>query len=157
MQLARSNLANLCRQFGQHLKLPPGIDGPQLLWAIAGDESSFGADISPRHEAAYCHGGKYFDAVRTKMWGCLAHCSYGPWQLMFANIAPGIGPDELLRSPASTAFGVTQLIQSRIIRAQGAKTLAEIGEAYNTGKIQPDPDYVAKLTKNYAVPLGALA
>jgi len=159
MQIARTTLANLCTQFGKMLlRLPDGIDPARLLWALAGNESSFGAESNPRHEQSYCYEHAYFNADRTRLWGCLAHCSYGPWQVMYSNFNISISPLELLGPTGVTllAGGTTTLLQS-IVDRQKARTIEEIGEAYNTGKIQPDPEYVAKLVRNYAVPIGALA
>ncbi len=94
------------------------------------------------------------------MWGCLAHMSFGPWQIMYANMNPGIGPMELLTRPELTALAVTFLIQNRIVRAEKAQTLEELADAYNSGdwrdKNVPE-QYIADLVSNYKVPLGALA
>lgn len=160
MQIARSTLATLCRQFGKMFTmLPDGIDGAQLLWALAGKESSFGVESNPRHEQGYCYGHEYFDKDRTRLWGCLAHCSYGPWQVMYANFNIAVSPLEIMApNGVNLIAGATvQFLQSFVMKQRGAKTLEEIGEVYNSGKIQPDPDYVAKLIQAYAVPLGELA
>jgi hypothetical protein len=44
------------------VKDPDGIslDGPRLLWAIAGNESHWGANCKPRHEPAYDVDGLYY-------------------------------------------------------------------------------------------------
>ena len=53
-------LAAQCRTSGILVgPLPSSISGVQLLWALAGNESSFGADCSPRHEPAFDVGGAY--------------------------------------------------------------------------------------------------
>lgn len=163
MQLARTTLASLCQQFGPQLTLPAGLDGKQLLWALAGNESTFGADMSPRHEHGYCYGGRYFDPHATRAWGCLAHCSYGPWQVMFPNFALGSNPLVILASPAVVAAAAVALIQKHIVGAEKATTLAQIADAYNAGdwhhktpKDVPE-QYIAKLVGNYASTFGALA
>lgn len=165
MQVARITIANLSTRFGATLKLPPAIDGARLLWALAGNESSFGLNCSPRHEAGYCRGGKYYDPDVTELWGCLAHCSYGPWQVMYANISRGnISPLDIAIKPDFVANAAVQFIQSRIIGLEKATTVEEIAEAYNSGdwrdELHPNkaiPEkYIADLVKNYAVPLGEL-
>lgn len=156
MQIARSNLAALCQKYGPQLgKLPPGIDGPQLLWAIAGNESSFGAESNPRHEPGYCHGGKYFNPNLTTKWGCLAHMSYGPFQVMYPNSLEQT-PLNLLSSWDLCGLVASVFMKNYVLLAK-PKDLAEIGEVFNAGHITPDPEYVAKLTANYAVPLGEIA
>lgn len=163
MQIARANLAALCQQYGSTLQLPAGLDGVQLLWALAGNESSFGVDITPRHEAGYCRGGRYFDARATQSWGCLAHCSYGPWQVMFANFPLGSSPLLIMASPALVANAAAALIALHIVGRLQADTLEKIADAYNSGDwhhktAQGVPTkYIADLVKNYHAPLGVMA
>jgi hypothetical protein len=157
MQIARTSLAALCEKYGHQLgPLPDGIDGAQLLWAIAGNESSFGENSNPRHEQSYCYGGSHFDPNLTKTWGCLAHMSYGPFQIMYAN-ALNQTPLNLLTSSDLCALVTSVFIKNYVMLGKKPKNLAEIGEVYNSGKIRPDPDYVEKLTKNYAISVGAMA
>jgi hypothetical protein len=157
VQIARSSLEALCRKYGPQLVgLPDGVDGAQLLWALAGNESSFGAESNPRHEPGYCRGGRYFNPNLTATWGCLAHMSYGPWQVMFTN-ALNQTPLALLQSYDLCAVVTTVFLKSYVLLGKKPKNLAEIGEVYNEGHIAPDPDYVAKLDKNYAIALGELA
>lgn len=166
MQVARLTIANLCTRFGAALKVPSTIDGARLLWALSGNESSFGLNCSPRHEAGYCHGGKYFDKALTALWGCLAHCSYGPWQVMYVNISKGnLSPLDVAVKPELVANSAVQFINSRIIGLEKAATVEEIAEAYNSGdwrdelhpnKVIPEK-YIADLAKHYTVPIGELA
>ena len=89
MLITRADLAKLIRDNAHLLNAPAGIDPVRLLWALAGNESGFGSNAVPRHEDSYCanKGGIYASAIvrLTRMWGCWAHCSYGPWQVMFDN------------------------------------------------------------------------
>lgn len=136
----------------------PGIDAAKLLWAIAGNESSFGDNFAPRHEAAYCYDGTLFESQVTKAWGCLAHCSYGPWQVMFANFPPGIAPQSLIQVGPSMVESCIMAAIADINRAVklGAVTIQEIADVYNAGSLRPrvvPANYIAKLAANYAVPM----
>lgn len=158
MNYTREQIAAECRALGSTVgPLPAGVNGVQLLWAIAGVESSFGADCAPRHEPAYDRGGKY--ATHSPMpqlldvYGRAAACSYGPWQVLACNLAetfPAVIHDEAELSEIaddSVAF------LNVLLRHFRPKNLAEIGECWNAGHITPDPAYEAKLAKTYATPL----
>lgn len=160
MNVARPIIANLCTRFGAALKLPPTIDGARLLWAIAGNESNFGTNVSPRHEDAYCYHGRYYDKAFTNLWGCLAHCSYGPWQVMYPNISMGnISPLDAAVRPEIVANMAVRFINKRILMAEKATTIEEVADAYNSGdwrdSIIPEK-YIADLVKNYAIPIGGV-
>ena len=74
----------------QILRTPSTIDAVQMLWAFAGKESSLGANCIPRHEAGYCTD-RYSEGLRTatEHYGHAAHCSFGPWQLLWGkHLAP---------------------------------------------------------------------
>lgn len=160
MQVARITIAQICQAQGPKLAVPAGIDGVKLLWALAGNESSFGLEANPRHEAAYCRGGKYFDPKATGAYGCWAHCSYGPWQVMFANLIPGIPPETFNNNPSMVCGAAVGLINRRILKIERAVTLDEIATAYNEGdwRNRKEPaEYVAELIKNYAIPVGEMA
>ncbi len=101
MNVAPEIIAALCRKHAPDLLTPvkwqgTPLDKVRLLWGISGVESSFGLNCSPRHEPAYCYGGRYFNPVASREWGCLAHCSFGPWQVMFANFPYGVSPLSLI-------------------------------------------------------------
>jgi hypothetical protein len=150
MVVDQKTLAGLCRTYGAFLlNLPADVEGPKLLWALAGNESDFGSNAVPRHEQGYCYGGRYFDHNLTKQFGCHAHCSYGPFQIM-AEFAPGFTVTEL-NEDAEKATQASLGFLNRKLEHFKPKLLDEIGEIWNTGHIAPDPDYVAKLLKNYAV------
>lgn len=156
----RSAIAQAALRFGAQVgPLPPGITGEQLLWALCGVESSFGANCQPRHEPAFDVGGRY--ATHAPMptllarYGPAAACSYGPLQLMLCNAPPTYGPasfdDLTLAMQASVNF-----LNQKLRQWQPA-SLAQIGECWNAGRITPDPGYEAKLATAYAVPLPAPA
>jgi hypothetical protein len=112
-----------------------GTDPVKLLWAIAGVESNFGMNSAPRHEQGYCYSGRYFDAKATSEWGCLAHCSYGPWQVMFNHFPPSISPLSLLVqadghvAADASLQGAIGVLNAAI--ARGAKNLLDLVIAYN--------------------------
>jgi hypothetical protein len=64
-----------------------------------------------------------------------AACSYGPWQIMLVNCQPGTSPDDMARIERC-AMEAVGFINRRILRAEKATTVAEIAEAYNSGKWQ---------------------
>ncbi|HEV7521304.1 MAG TPA: hypothetical protein VGP89_09410 [Candidatus Angelobacter sp.] len=150
-------IAALCRQYGTLLKVPVCINGPGLLWALAGNESSFGASCAPRHELGYCYGHKYFDASYTHEWGCLAHCSFSPWQIMATN-AKGFSPLELLTDPEKAVQATVGFLNRQILGAEKAVTLSEIADAYNSGNWRDanvPQEYIDKLLKNFGIAMPA--
>lgn len=161
MNYTTKQIAETCRQLGPTLgPLPAEIDGTQLLWAIAGNESGFGRDTQPRHEPGYDVGGKY--ATNDPMPELLSHyghaaaCSYGPWQVMLASAPAGYAPssfDDLVTAGQAAVYCLNFLL-----RHFRPVNLCEIGECYNAGHEIADPGYTDKLTTNYRVPLaGGLA
>lgn len=143
MQVAPKVVASICRQRADDLIAPhdvPGIawDRARLLWAFAGVESTFGLHSNPRHEASYCYGGPHFDVVATEEWGCLAHCSFGPWQVMFENFPKGIAPRDLLpigdgSLAAQLSVRAAIMILNRAF-ARGSQSFESLAIAYNGPK-----------------------
>lgn len=136
---AREDVMVACRRWGRNLWLQDDINGAQLLWALSGNESSFGANAVPRHEPAYDVGGKYAtnpqQAKLLELFGSDGACSYGPWQEMLVNCSAGTRPDDML-SVSRCALEAAGFINGRILRGQKARTIVEIAEAYNSGKWQ---------------------
>lgn len=141
----KEQIGKLCKQFGPLLHTPEGINGVQLLWAIAGNESSFGANCRPRHEPAYDVGGKYADHKLLEAYGSDAACSYNAWQIMFPN-APGFTPKELREDPEKACIATVGFLNRRIFDHLKAKDLDEVAHYYNGGG---DPSYAPKLKHNY--------
>lgn len=139
MPIDRNDLARACRAFGTCLWLPPTLDGPKLLWALSGCESSFGENTNPRHEAYYhelaLKGTNAQLVALTTKFGCDAHSSFGPWQELLVNCSESMTPDQFtnVRRAAMESVG---FINKRILKAEKATTLEEIAEAYNSGKWQ---------------------
>lgn len=155
-------LAGLCRKHAPGLLTPTHwqgtpLDKVKLLWGICGVESSFGLNCNPRHEQGYCFGGRYFNPVATSAWGCLAHCSFGPWQVMFANFRYGVSPMSLLwdtdgRVASETCvLGALDVLNKAI--ARGAQNLGDIVIAYN-GPAN-EAEYSARLAESFDRPMPA--
>lgn len=161
----REQIAQACRAYGPLLRLEnaPGVDGPTLLWALSGRESSFGANCKPRFEPAYYTGGRYAAADSQKAliaeFGQDAAYSYGPWQVMLCN-APGFTPDELGMDLEKAAVATVGFINRRILIAEHATTVDQVADAYNSGNwrdnIHP-VDYCLAVGKFYRAGLPALA
>jgi hypothetical protein len=152
MRVAPEVVAGLCRARARDLLTPmpgelAGVDAAKLLWAFAGVESSFGLNSHPRHENGYCYNGRYFDPKATADIGCLAHCSYGPWQVMYDHFPKGITVFALLPQGEGTmaadmSIRAAILILNQAI-ARGASNLTDLVQAYNgPGDV---PEYAKKL------------
>lgn len=135
----------LCRQYGPLLKMPPGsgIDGKRFMLAIAGCESSFGKNVTPRHEPAFDFGGTYATKPPQdellKEYGGKAAYSYGPWQILPCN-ALGYTPDELQGDEEKCAQAFVGFFNHYIIGQKHALTLNEMAQAYNSGHYSKTPD-----------------
>ncbi len=134
---AASEIAAACRKWGAGLHVPAGIDGARLLWAISGCESSFGANCLPRHEMYYHNlalEGKNAQLVAlTKMYGCDAHSSFGPWQELLVNCGPDTRPEDFANLDRA-AMETVQFINWRILGLEQATTVEQVAVAYNSGK-----------------------
>lgn len=117
------------------------VDGPLMLWAFSGNESSYGQNrLFVKNETNYMPGGVYFRASAAlqalyKKFGILACSSFGSFQIM-AIVAQEMGhignPVELQDDEVCAKF-MSKLIAERFVKHQGCKTLAELGDAYNSG------------------------
>lgn len=160
-QFTKLEIANACRTWGRSLWLKDvNIDGAQLLWALSGNESSFGADCTPRHENGYCPeaNGRYSSApivqVLTARFGHAAHCSYGPWQIMLINCGKDADPALFDRCEYAAMKTVAHI--NTAILDRGAKTLEQIADAYNSGSFKDGnvpTEYIKRLVANYQVPM----
>lgn len=144
--MAQETLADTCRNYGKsidgfvtHNDQP--VDGGRLLWAIAGIESTHGRDREyVRLEQAYAPGGSYYakDAELRELWkryGVLAACSFGSFQVMFKTAYElGYRNNPLhLQDDDACAYIAQRLILKRFIEHQGAKTLKDVLDSYNSG------------------------
>ena len=167
MSFSRTEVAAACRQYGPMLWLPDGagIDGAQLLWAMSGNESTFGEHCTPRHEPGWCTGGEYqghtfavgvygtkAEAIElTKLYEHAAHCSFGPWQILLINCDQPCAPEEMA-SIDRAAFETVKFLNRRVLHAQGAKTIEQVGIAWNSGTLH-HPNGVPEGVARYAADL----
>lgn len=157
MRFPRAEIVRVCRHYGQLIEgLPQGIDGAQLLWAIAGNESSFGTNAKPVYEAAYGPNGRYHHPKNWEKFGRLAASSLGPWQLMFVNAPPLTTPEDM--QDLDKAAQATVWFMNSQIRRFKPTTLASIGAIWNGGnphahRREDVSAYIKKLERNYQVPM----
>ncbi|KKL95933.1 hypothetical protein LCGC14_1849580 [marine sediment metagenome] len=148
------NFDKLCVLGAKMIDAPYGVNPEALLWAIGGVESTWGRNNVPRHEKAYHRGGAYFNRALDRRFGCAAHCSYGPWQLMYENVQAiskkEITPQEMNDTLTALVVSVEWLNQ-RVI-GRGADTVAKIADAWNSGthrdRIIPVA-YIDKVVRKY--------
>lgn len=159
----KDTVAKLCKQFGCILKLQDTrddegkpLDGAQLLWAIAGVESGWGANCGPRLEPAYWTGKYSKDQIQAELnfiHGKDGASSLGPWQIMAVHAyRSGFKPAELRTDAERACLATVGFLNREILGRQHARTLEEIGDAYNSGNFKDAnkvPEYVAKLRHNY--------
>lgn len=151
----------LCRQYGAQLNVPPSIDGVALMAAFAQNESTFGANVTPRHEPAYDSGGHYDRAEQSLLldkYGSAAAYSYGPWQTLPCN-AMKFSPDTLFADPNAAAQAFVGDFNHRV--APHAQTIDAMAQIYNGGHVSATPlagvaRYAADLQKNYELWLANL-
>lgn len=113
------------------------IDGALLLWALAGCESAFGKDCSPRFEPAYFTNGYYWrksEQVRQviALYGRDGACSYGPWQVLAIN-ARRFSPQQMGADPVSACVAAVDFINSYVLGERQARNLFYIFDTYNSG------------------------
>ena len=159
----KNELRVLCNSLSVSLSSPPDMDAAALLRALAQVESSGGAQAIPRFEPAYSIGGYYYRRAKhvRDLWreyGDWAACSYSPWQILYV-VASELGFDGSpihLRDATVAGKYVVRYLNRRIF-ARGAKTIAEVGDAYNSGSFADQmvpTQYIDKLDKAYRKELG---
>lgn len=167
----RQEIASACTEFGPRVApLPETVDGAQLLFAMSGNESSFGANCTPRHEPAFDVGGVYgnsaamapflakFPPVGNPLQSPAAF-SYGPLQLMFVNAGINALPSDF--NDIGKAFAYSVAFLNKLLNRFHPQNLGDIGSCWNEGHIQHPyspavQTYVDRLTANYQVPIPVL-
>lgn len=131
------------------------IDRRILLHAIADVESSHGEHwTASRHEPSYCYGSILYKGPngmdlreQSQQWGCLAHSSFGSFQIMFITaFEMGFRGDPIaLRNDAVGLPYVVNLINRRILGKHPRITVDPFARMYNSGRPE-----VSKSTDDYA-------
>lgn len=157
MRYTRAEISRACRIYGDLvLGLPEDLDGPQLLWAISGNESSFGANSRAVYEPAYGPEGRYAHLKNWERFGRVSASSLGPWQLMFVNCPPHYVPADMEDLDKAAAASVWFL--NRQLQRFKPQTLAAIGAIWNGGnphahRLTVVQHYIRKLERNYREPM----
>lgn len=148
-----------CQKYGPNLHVPAPLEGPRVMWAIAGNESSFGANCGPRHESSYDTGGSTWERSDLQKslvlkYGSDAACSFGPWQMMYINFSGADTPTQLTTDLDALAVEFVRFFNKFVIQIRHAETLQEIGMVWNSGHISEEPSpvvaaYCTKLQNNY--------
>lgn len=155
-----ATVLSLCKKYGPLLALPASsiLDGVALMCAFAENESSFGANATPRHEIAYDVGGRYsnnpMQASLLEAYGSKAAYSYGVWQTLPCN-ALGVSPAVLDGNEDAQALAFVRDFNQRVLPR--AQTLGEMGQVYNAGHVAKPPQkplpgvvrYCVDLQRNY--------
>jgi hypothetical protein len=151
-----------CATYGPKLNVPDGLDAVKVMIAVASNESSLGANCGPRHEPAYDVGGSLAGGAQAGLlaeYGRAAACSYGPWQMMFANFqsrdVSGLSTDLDLLSQEFVRF-----FNAYVIAGRKATTLEQIGQVWNGGHVMTNPGsgvvaYCRELQAAYDAAMGA--
>jgi hypothetical protein len=167
MKIEQRDLIAVCKQYGSFVQnLPASLDGARLLWAITGNESNFGRSVNARHEAEYCpqkhihsdgvtvslRAGRHSMGLARQIdlyreFGCLACCSYTPWQIMAVN-AIGYTPIELLLDLEKGASAVIGHMSRCFAGKEAGLCIEEIAKIWNGSGVSIA--YTDELKKNYA-------
>jgi hypothetical protein len=131
-----------------------------ILKAIAHCETDYGArSYATLHEPAYCYGGLYYKASEdlrhaSTLWGCQAHSSYGPWQVLYiVAYELGFRDDPILLREAHTSIDfVIRVLNRRVADRLADERPEDFFDAWNSGnprdKIIP-ADYIQKALSFY--------
>ncbi len=173
LRSVRLAIAEAVAHWAPMLRVPAGVSAMALLRAICENETSGGARwAAPLHESGYCYGGPYYkgdgpggrpgdDLLRdlTRVWGCSAHESWGPWQLLFITAYEhGYRGDPVaLRDPMRSAEYVVKILNRRLFDRRADATVRDALDAWNTGQARDgrtNPAYEAEGLEAYARILG---
>lgn len=138
----RAAISEAVEHWAAFLRVPAGVNPIALMRAICDLETEggerWGATL---HEAAYCYGGKYYrdsDELRrlSRPWGCLAHSSFGPWQILFitAHEAGFLGDPVRLRDPMIGAEYLTKILNRRVFDKLPDAVPEDAFDAWNSGR-----------------------
>lgn len=161
-RMLRSELGQLCRAVSASLLLadtvgPDGLElqGARLLWALCGQESNFGSNMTPRHEPSWDKGGHLYDTsaelqLYIDKYGGDGACSYGPLQAMAFNLQP-YEPMQLAADPVLAFTASIKFFNAYVVQHWKDKTLQDICNTWNAGnpKAKAAAGYVENVTRYY--------
>lgn len=133
-------IAKAIEHWASLLHVPAGLNPVALMRAICENETSGGARaFATLHEPAYCYGGRYFNSDLAQLsvpWGCLAHSSFGPWQILFVTAHEhGYSGDPVgLRDPQTSAEYVVKILNRRLFDQVADATPEDAFDAWNSGR-----------------------
>jgi hypothetical protein len=157
LAISRTECFRLCSLFASQLSVGDSqLDPMQLLIALSGRESSFGANLKPRFEPAWFVGGSLWKNSRelqefVAKYGRAGASSYGPLQVMAFNAQPA-APEALAASPELAMGAAVGYFNRWVIGHWHCKTLEEICRTWNGGnpKAATTPGYYEEVAKHYA-------
>lgn len=145
MNYSQEDTLSACLRHGSALNLANVVDsygfplnGAKLLYALAGQESSYGANCGPRFEPAYWDGSASRTQEQSELnakYGRIAAMSYGPWQVMYANAANLGTPDAIDTDIDLAADAAVAFLNSYVIGHWKTRNLQEIARVYNSGNL----------------------
>lgn len=154
-------LDSLIAQYASQLHIDRSRLSPEaILKAIAHMETSYGErGLATLHENAYCYHGTYYHASpslqkESYKWGCQAHCSYGPWQILYITAWEfGFRDDPtLLREGTHSLPYVINVLNKRVADKLSDERPEDFFDAWNSGNprdhIVP-AEYIAKAMSIY--------
>jgi hypothetical protein len=143
--IPRTDFFRLCSLFASSLNVrgctaPSGapLDPMQLLIALGGRESDYGADLKPRHEPSWDTGG--YDWLHSldlrayiARYGPAGASSYGPLQVMAFDAGPNYTPAQLAKDPQTAMQAAVEYFNRYVIEHWRCTTLDQICRTWNGG------------------------
>jgi len=142
MEVAPSDLDSWTLEAAPSIPSSALVNPLAMLRALCRQESSYGANPVPRHEAIWCpneHDKQWRDmhkvaTARHRDWGCLACCSYGVMQPFYHTLVDHgilLDPTPLLDQRIAFDKAVALLIKK--ILKQRPQSIFGIGDMWNSG------------------------
>lgn len=156
----KAAISEAVEHWAPSLRAPAGVNPIALMRAIADNETEGGARWGATlHEPAFCYGGKYYIASAelhrlSIPWGCLAHSSFGPWQILFITAHEnGFSDDPVrLRDPMTGAEYLTKILNRRVFDRLPDASPEDAFDAWNSGRARDGivpADYIKKAKGHY--------
>lgn len=138
------DLDKIIAEHAHELRTATGVNNLGVLHALATVESNHGErHLATLHEAAYCYKGRYYTSPTSgdlrrlsHVYGCLAHCSFSSWQLLFISAyEEGFRGDPCeLRNDSEAIHWVIRFLNRRVYDRYTNLTPQAIADAWNSGR-----------------------